>query len=363
MFFEKLYFTYSISLYSERGIILKSNWNEDVLNELLRTPSDGLIDDLAALDGDIMVLGAGGKMGPDLCILAARALKKIGKGHRVFAVSRFSDKNVADELASEGVEILPVDLLEPGTLENLPDCENIVFMAGKKFGTNGNEFATWAMNSGLPTLVTRRFPKSRFTVFSSGNLYPKVSTASGGATEDTPLLPIGDYVMSCLGRERAFEYAAHTYGTRVSIMRLNYAVDLRYGVIHDIAQTILSDRPVDLSAMPSFNCIWQKSANEAALRLLLSASTDVNVLNVTGPESAGVRSTAERLSKLLGKSVTFIGEEAPTAYLNDASKMFALYGYPEVPLATLIEWQAEWLLGGGRSLGKPTHFEERNGKY
>ena len=175
--------------------------------------------------------------------------------------------------------------------------------------------------------------------------------------------PVGEYPMSCLARERAFEYAAKTYGTSVCIMRLNYAIDLRYGVLHDIAQTILAGKPVDLSAMPSFNCIWQKDANEAAIRLLLHTSPDMSIVNVTGPETAGVKRTAELLAKGLNKPVTFVGQEASTAYLNNAGKMFTLFGYPTASLDTLIDWQCQWLNAGGRSLGKPTHFEERNGKY
>lgn len=339
------------------------HWSEEVLNEMLTTPSQGLIDDVSRIQGDIMVLGAGGKMGPDICILAARAAKAAGVNKTVYAVSRFSDKDAVKRLEAEGVTVIAADLMEDGALESLPDCENIIFMAGKKFGTNGSEYLTWGMNSWLPSMTAKRFTNSRIVAFSSGNLYPKVPTCSGGATEDVMPLPVGEYPMSCLARERAFEYAAKARGTSVCIMRLNYAIDLRYGVLHDIAQTILADKPVDLSAMPSFNCIWQKDANEAAIRLLLHTSTDMNVVNVTGPETAGVKQTALMLARALGKQVQFVGEVADTAYLNNAGKMFRMFGYPCVPLDTLIQWQAEWMLAGGRSLGKPTHFEERNGNY
>jgi len=338
-------------------------WSEDTLNAMLTEPSQGLIADIAKLNGDIMVLGAGGKMGPDICLLAQKAAKAAGVQKTVYAVSRFSDKQAAARLETQGVKVISADLMAPGALSQLPDCENIIFMAGKKFGTNGNEYLTWGMNSWLPCITAQRFSKSNFVVFSSGNLYPKVSTASGGATEEVHTQPVGEYCMSCLGRERAFEYAAKTFGTKVAIMRLNYAVDLRYGVLHDISQTILAGKPVDLSAMPSFNCIWQKDANEAAIRLLLHTSEQVSIMNVTGPETAGVRETARKLAALLGKEVRFTGEEAPTAYLSNAAKFFHTIGYPTVPLETLIHWQAEWLLSGGRSLGKPTHFEERNGNY
>lgn len=341
----------------------KMNWSEDTLNQLLTTPSEGLIADVASIQGNIMVLGAGGKMGPDICILAARAAKAAGVKKTIYAVSRFSDKDVVGRLEAEGVTVIAADLMEDGALEALPDCENIIFMAGRKFGTNGSEYLTWGMNSWLPSMTAKRFTKSRIVAFSSGNLYPKVPTGSGGATEAVAPGPVGEYPMSCLARERAFEYAAKARGTSVCIMRLNYAIDLRYGVLHDIAQTILAGNPVDLSAMPSFNCIWQTDANEAAIRLLLHTSPELNIVNVTGPETAGVKRTAQMLADALGREVRFVGEEADTAYLNNAGKMFTLFGYPTVPLDTLIRWQAEWMLAGGRSLGKPTHFEERNGNY
>ena len=340
----------------------KMNWSEETLNQLLTTPSEGLINDVANIQGDIMVLGAGGKMGPDICVLAARAAQAAGVKKTVYAVSRFSDKDVVGRLEAEGVTVIAADLMEDGALEALPDCENIIFMAGRKFGTNGSEYLTWGMNSWLPSMTAKRFTNSRIVAFSSGNLYPQVPTGSGGVTEAVAPGPVGEYPMSCVARERAFEYAAKARGTSVCIMRLNYAIDLRYGVLHDIAQTILADKPVDLSAT-SFNCIWQKDANEAAIRLLLHTSPELNIVNVTGPETAGVKRTARMLADALGRDVQFVGEEADTAYLSNAGKMFTLFGYPTVPLDTLIQWQAEWLLAGGRSLGKPTHFEERNGNY
>lgn len=338
------------------------SWTEKKLNELLTTPSAALAKDLGALDGDILVLGAGGKMGPTLCVLAKNALRAAGVEKRVIAVSRFSDPLVVELLQKNGVEMAAADLLQPGALEALPDAENIIYMAGKKFGTQGNEYATWAMNTWLPSRVAERYQRSRIVVFSSGNLYPKVPVAGGGATEQTPTEPVGEYCMSCQGRERMFEYAARTFGTRVAVYRLNYAVDLRYGVLYDMAHSILEGAPISV-ATPSFNCIWQGDANEAALRLLVHASPEVFRLNVTGPETAGVRETAQKLGALLGKAPVFTGEAADTAYLSNAGKMFRLFGYPTVPLETLIAWQAQWILDGGRTLGKPTHFEERKGSY
>ncbi len=338
-------------------------WSEELLNEMLTQPSEQLIQCMARLEGDIMVLGAGGKMGPDICVLAKKASDAAGVKRKVYAVSRFSDKGAEKQLNDHQVQTISMDLLQPGNLDKLPDCENIIFMAGKKFGTAGNEYLTWGMNSWLPCNVAQRYKNSRIVVFSSGNLYPKVETSSGGVTETVKPAPVGEYPMSCLARERAFEYAAKALGTKVAIMRLNYAIDLRYGVLHDIAQQILHHEPINLAAMPCFNCIWQKDANEAALRMLEHASEDVFILNVTGPETAGVRETAVKLAELLGEKVEFIGEPAQTAYLNNAGKMCKMMGYPHVPLDTLIDWQAQWLLAGGRSLGKPTHFEEREGNY
>ena len=275
-------------------------WTEEKLNEMLTTPSAALAEDLKALDGDIMVLGAGGKMGPTLCVLAKNALRMDCSDKRVIAVSRFSDPLVVELLQKNDVEMISNDLLTPGALDALPEVENIVFMAGKKFGTDGNEYMTWAMNTWLPSRVAERFKNSRIVVFSSGNLYPQVPVSSGGATEETPTQPVGEYVMSCQGRERMFEYAAKTFGTRVAIYRLNYAVDLRYGVLYDLARNILEDKPISITT-PSFNCIWHGDANAAALRLLRHASSEVFTLNVTCPETAGVKETAQKIGKLLGK--------------------------------------------------------------
>lgn len=337
-------------------------WNEEKLNTLLTTPSPGLIEDMKKVKGDIMILGAGGKMGPTLALLAKNALKAAGSESKVIAVSRFGDPIVCDLLSANGIEMHSADLLEPGALDKLPDAPNIIYMAGRKFGTDGGEALTWAMNAWLPSRVAERYKTSSIVAFSTGNIYPKVPVSSGGATEETHPVPVGEYAMSSLSRERMFEYAASAYDTRVAVYRLNYAVDLRYGVLHDIADALLNDQPISVST-PSFNCIWQGDANEAALRLLLHADSSVFRMNITGPETAGVRETALALGKLLGKEPIFSGEEQSNAYLSNAGKMFSLFGYPTVPLETLIAWQAEWIQSGGRSLGKPTHFEERKGSY
>lgn len=337
-------------------------WTEQKLNDLLTTPGAKLIEDIKKLEGDIMILGAGGKMGPTLCLLAKNAIKKAGIEKKVIAVSRFSDPIATKLLTDNDVEIISVDLLQENILNTLPDAENIIYMAGKKFGTDGQESLTWAMNAWLPSRVAERYKKSRITVFSTGNIYPQVDISGDGADEETHPEPVGEYAMSSLARERMFEYAAQTYGTKISIYRLNYAVDLRYGVLSDIAHNILNEEPISVTT-PSFNCIWQGDANEAALRCLLHASSDVFRLNVTGPETASVKTTAFKLGKLLGKEPVFKGEEGSTGYLSNASKMLRLFGYPTVSLDTLIEWQAQWIQDGGRDLGKRTHFEEKKGKY
>ena len=341
---------------------MRTKWTEERLNGLLTVPSDQLAEDMSRLDGDIIILGAGGKMGPTLCQLAKNAVKKACCEKKIIAVSRFGNPAAAKQLADGGIEVVSADLLKDHALDSLPDAENVIYMAGRKFGTDGQEALTWAMNAWLPSRVADRYRGSRITVFSTGNVYPQVSVTSGGATEETRPAPIGDYGMSSLARERMFEYAAQTYGTRISIYRLNYAVDLRYGVLSDIAHKVLGGEPVSVTT-PCFNCIWQGDANEAAIRCLLYADSGVFRLNVTGPETASVRRTAEKFGKFFGHEPVFAGEESGSAYLNNAGKFASLFGYPSVSLERLIEWQAEWILDGGRELGKPTHFEERKGNY
>ncbi len=337
-------------------------WTEEKLNELLSTPSDALVEDIKKIKGDIMVLGAGGKMGPSLCLLAKNAIDKAGLDKKVYAVSRGSDKIATELMLSKGIEVIACDLLDKQQLYALPEVENIIYMAGRKFGTDGNEWQTWAMNSTLPAFVADKFRNSNIVVFSSGNIYPIVPLSSGGCTETDKVGPNGEYAMSCLARERAFEYAANTYGTKVFTYRLNFAVDLRYGVIFDVANKILKGEPISLST-PCFNFIWQGSANEYAIRGLLHATAPATVMNITGPETISIKKMAIKLGKYLGKEPIFENESGTDAYLNDASKAMEIFGYPSVSAETLIRWQAEWLLDGGRTLDKPTHFEERKGSY
>ena len=337
-------------------------WTEEKLNELLTTPSERLVEDIAKIKGDIMVLGAGGKMGPTLCILAKNAIKRAGIEKRVIAVSRFSDPIALELLHSRGVETISCDLLDRDSLEALPETENIIYMAGRKFGTDGQEYLTWAMNSTLPAFVAYKFRRSNIVVFSSGNIYPIVPLSSGGCTEEDKVVPVGEYAMSTLARERAFEYAANKYGTKVFIYRLNFAVDLRYGVLFDCAKKIMDGEPISLRT-PCFNFIWQGSANEIAIRGLLHADSPMVKMNVTGPETVSIKKTAEKLARYLGREPIFDGEEGTTGYLNNASRAMELFGYPDVSAETLIRWQAEYILDGCRTIDKPTHFEERKGSY
>jgi len=339
-------------------------WNEEYLDKLLTAPSDTLVQDMAALRGDIIILGAGGKMGPTLATLAINACKKAGINKRIIAVSRFGDPFAVALLEKAGVEIISADLMKPGALQSLPDAPNVIYMAGRKFGTEGQEHLTWAMNTWLPSLVAERYRNSRIVVFSSGNIYPMMHPTEGGADENTSPDPVGEYAMSTLGRERVFEYASQTYGTPVCMYRLNYAVDLRYGVLNDIAQTIMGGEPVRITA-PVFNCIWQGDANEVALRCLHICESPASRLNVTGPETVSVKWAAQELGKHLG-IVPIIQEpekQNGIALINNAAKMCEIFGYPTVSLSQMIKWQAQWLLAGGRVLNKPTHFEERKGKF
>ena len=337
-------------------------WNEQKLDELLTTPSERLIADVKKIEGDIIFLGAGGKMGPTLCLLTKKAIEKAGTKSKVIAISRFTDPIAVNLLKENGINIISADLLEPGVLEKLPDAPNIIYMAGRKFGTNGQEYLTWAMNCWLPSRVAERYKNARFVVFSTGNVYPMSKIVNGGAVEEQNLDPVGEYAISCLGRERMFEYAAKTFGTKLTMYRLNYAVDLRYGVLFDIAEKVLNNIPISLKN-PVFNCIWQGDANEIAVRSLIYADSDIFKLNVSGPETVSVLSTANKFGKLFNKEALFCDEPTDTALFSNCGKMADLLGYPLISLDTMIKWQAEWILSGGRSLNKPTHFEEKKGDY
>jgi hypothetical protein len=335
----------------------------DHLDDLLSDPSPGVVETMRRLDGDVLVLGVGGKMGPSLARMAKRASDAAGaRGRRVVGVSRFSSPELPSQLQRWGVEPLTCDLLDPAQLARLPDAPNVVFMAGMKFGTTGKQSFTWAMNSFLPGLVAQRFRNSRVVAFSTGNVYPQVPVVSGGSVETDDPAPLGEYAQSCLGRERVFEHFSRTNGTSVSLIRLNYAVEMRYGVLVDLAQKVWSGAAIDLG-MGNFNCVWQADANAWALQSFDHLASPPLVLNVTGPETLSVRSVCEAFGRVMGKAPQFVGAETGVAYLNNAGRAQQLFGYPRVGPRQLIEWTADWVMRGGASLGKPTHFETRDGKF
>lgn len=332
------------------------------LMERLTRPSEQLVEDMARLGGDLMVLGAGGKISPTLAIKAKRALTLAGMAHKVYAASVFGRPDERALLADNGVEVIDADFSDPRQLAALPHAPNVVYMAGRKFGTSRDEAATWAVNVLLAADAARRYASSRIVVFSTGNVYGPVGVGSGGAAEDAPLRPVGEYAQSCVGRERALTHLSAKHGTPLLLLRLNYAIDLRYGVLYDIAEKVYGGVPVDLSAA-AFNCVWQGDAAEAALRSLPLCKTPPAVLNITGPETIGVAWAARAFGLLFGREPILTGEPAPTALLSNAAKAHGLFGYPQVTLAQMMEWTAEWIGRGGETIDAPTHFESCDGKY
>jgi len=337
-------------------------WSEAQLDEALSQPSPALVNDIAALEGDIMILGAGGKVGPTLSVMAKRAVERSGKPREVIAVSRFTDPFVTELLKKENVAAISADLTDAKQVASLPKVKNIIYMAGRKFGTSGSACETWEMNVAVPALVTRHFTDARYVVFSTSNVYPFSKPESGGCDESVEPSPVGEYAISCLGRERMFEYAARHYGAKVLNFRLSYAVDLRYGVLADLCSWIMQGQPIPLG-VPAFNCVWQRYVNEAALRSLHLAASEPVSLNVTGLETVNVRHAAACLGRLLGKEPVFSGTEGECGILCNSQKCMRYFGYPDMSVAELIERQAEWVLQGGRQLGRPTHFEEQKGKF
>lgn len=331
----------------------------EALEDFMTTPTPALERDLRALPGDLMVLGVGGKMGPTLARMAKRAVP----GKRVIGVARFSEKGLRARLESQGIECIACDLLERASLERLPAIENIMFMAGHKFGAAGNPDFTWAMNVAVPFMVAETFRAARFTVFSTACVYPFVDVNGRGADEAVPRLPApGDYASSCVGREMMFEYAARKYGSRAALMRLEYAIDMRYGVLHDVAAKVYAGKAVDVT-MGHVNVIWQGEANEQALRLLAHATSPATAYNVSGPEVVSVRWLAAEFGKRFGKPAQVTGTEEPTALLVDTALTQKMLGAPSIPLARMIDWVADWIQRGLPSLGKDTHFSTRDGKY
>ena len=331
----------------------------EALEDFMTAPSPALQHDLGGLAGDLMVLGVGGKMGPTLARLAKRA----APGKRVVGVARFSEKGLRERLESQGIECIACDLLDRASVEKLPAIENIVFMAGHKFGAAGNPDFTWAMNSAVPFMVAETFRSARFSVFSTACVYPFADVNGRGAAVTMPRLPPpGDYAASCVGREMMFEYASRKYGSRTAIVRLEYAIEMRYGVLHDVATKVFAGLPVDVT-MGHVNVIWQGDANEHALRLIAHATSPASAYNVSGPDVISVRWLAAEFGKRFGKVAQVTGNEAPTAWLVDSTQTHKILGAPGIPLAKMIDWVADWVGRGMPSLGKETHFSARDGKY
>jgi nucleoside-diphosphate-sugar epimerase len=336
--------------------------NERQLEEKLSAPNALDVEMARRLPGDVIVLGAGGKMGPSLAKLARRASDAAGTNRRVFAVSRFSNRQSRDELEAAGVEAISCDLLDRDEVAKLPDCENVLFLAGRKFGSSDRSDMTWAMNTVVPANAALRYGDSRMVVFSTGNVYQFVNADSGGSVETDEPQPRGEYAQSCLGRERVFEYFSRERGTRCLIFRLNYAVDLRYGTPVDIARKVYDGLPIDLG-VGHFNAIWQGDANSYALRSLELCESPPRFLNVTGPEIIATSEAAEFFARRFGREAVFSGKDSGMALLNNASLCRRLLGEASVKLEELLEWVARWVEIGGRSLNQPTKFEVSDGKF
>jgi nucleoside-diphosphate-sugar epimerase len=333
------------------------------LEELLSEPTEQAVQALARLDGDLMLLGVGGKMGPTLARMARRAFDRSSPGRRVLGVARFSEPGLEARLREHGVEPICCDLLDPEQLGRLPEVGNVLVMVGMKFGATGQEARTWAVNAFLPGLICQRFARARIVAFSTGNVYGLSPVRLGGSSETDALAPVGEYALSCVGRERIYEHFSREQGIPLALLRLNYATELRYGALVDLAQRVQAGAPIDLS-MGHLNAIWQADANAAALCAFDHVATPPRVVNVAGPELLSVRRLAEQFAELLGQPVSFASRtESPDALLSNGQLGHRLFGYPRVPVGQMVAWIADWLRRGGPTLGKPTHFEARDGKF
>jgi nucleoside-diphosphate-sugar epimerase len=332
------------------------------LEDLLSEPTDAAVEAMKRLHGDVLLLGVGGKMGPTLARMVKRASDQAGARRRVIGVSRFSSSGLRDQLNVSGVETIACDLMNQTDLDRLPDVPNVIYMAGMKFGATGNESLTWMMNVHVPAMVCRRFARSKIVAFSSGNVYGLTPVSRGGSLESDPLRPVGEYAMTAVGRERMFEHFSRVQGTPTVLLRLNYANELRYGTLVDLANSVWNAQPIDL-VMGHFNAIWQWDANAMSLAAFDHVASPPRVLNIAGPEILSVRTVAEDFGRRLGKRVTLHGNEANDALLSNSTAAQRLFGRPRVGPEQMIEWIAHWIRAGGASLGKPTHFENRAGDF
>ena len=336
--------------------------NIQQLEDLLSEPTPAVMAALAKLKGDIIVLGVAGKMGPSLARMIKRGSDSPGVKRRVIGVARFTAKEIESQLRSGGIETFQCDLLDEAAVEKLPEAPNVLYLAGMKFGATRQGALTWAMNSYLPAVVSKKYFRSRIVALSTGNVYGLGAVKDGGSPEFTPPAPMGEYAMSCLGRERIFEHFSRQQNTPMALIRLNYACDLRYGVLVDLAQRVWSGEAIDLT-MRHFNTIWQGDANAMILQAFGHVTSPPLVLNVTGLETLSVREVCERFGKIMGRGPKFKGTEAPTALLSDARLAAKMFGPPRVTAELLVEWVADWIMRGGASLGKPTQFESREGRF
>ena len=335
---------------------------EEQLDEWLTRPRPALVEFIKTLSSPLLILGVGGKMAPTLAVLARRAAQAAGHDLKILAVSRFSDAEQRRWLEARGVTTISCDLLERQAVMNLPDTSNLIYLVGLKFGTGQNPSATWAVNTLVPAHVAERFPQARITALSTGNVYPFAPVSSGGADENGSLTPLGEYANAAVARERLFEFHSQKNGTPVVLLRLNYAVDLRYGVLLDLAQKVWAGQSVDVT-MGYLNCIWQGDANDMILRSLALARIPPTVFNLTGNKILSVRKLALRFGELMGKKVQFTGNEAETALLSNTTRVCQALGEPPTPVENILRWTAHWIRRGGRTLNKPTHFEVRDGRY
>lgn len=334
----------------------------DQIERDLTTPTAALVQEIAGLDGDITVLGVGGKVGPSVAIMAQRAVEEAGVDKKVFGVARFSDPAAKASLERAGVTAVAADLTDDLELDAIPDAANVIYMAGNKFGTVGNEHFTWMMNSYLPGRVAQRFRTSRIMAFSTLVTYPLADVSTGGSRETDPPGAIGEYAASCVGRERMFEHYSHKYGTPVLLFRLGYSIETRYGVLQEIAQAVYDGTPIPLE-MGHASVIWQRDVAEYALRSLRLATSPPRALNITGPEIVSIRWLAERFGERFGREPIFEGAETGTAYVMDGSQLQAEFGYPTTTVPQMMDTVAEWVEAAKPLIGKPTKFQQRNGAF